>query len=215
VTLGAAEVFLRFLAAGALGAGVGFERELHGHEAGTRTHLLLALGACMFTVVGAYGFHGFVKHGQTVDPTRVAAQIVTGIGFLGGGAILRQGLTVRGLTTASSLWVAAAIGIACGAGWYWAAVAGAGLTFLALWPLQVIEERLVDRASQSRGLTIELERGQSIASLLVELGDLRRLGVADEADRRVVTVELAGAFDHELIARLADLAYVKSVRESR
>ena len=99
-----------------LGAAIGAEREFRERQAGLRTHLVVSVGAALFTLVSAYGFAEF---GRKVDPTRIAAQIVTGIGFLGAGAIIRQGLSVRGLTTAATLWLVAAIGMAAGAG-YWA-----------------------------------------------------------------------------------------------
>src|SRR5207253_1246753 len=112
------EALLRLFLAALLGSAVGLERELRDREAGLRTHLLVSLGSALFTVVSAYGFHDFLVRGGTevrTDPTRIAAQIVTGIGFLGAGAIIRQGLSVRGLTTAATLWVVAAIGMAVGA----------------------------------------------------------------------------------------------------
>jgi putative Mg2+ transporter-C (MgtC) family protein len=97
------ELVLRIVAAGALGGVVGFERELGDQPAGFRTHILVALGACLFTLVGAYGLESFADQDARIrfDPTRVAAQVVTGIGFLGAGAIIRQGFNVRGLTTAA------------------------------------------------------------------------------------------------------------------
>jgi len=112
-TIGWPEVLLRIFVAAALGGAIGLERELRERQAGLRTHLVVSVGAALFTLVSAYGFSGF---GSRVDPTRIAAQIVTGIGFLGAGAIIRQGLSVRGLTTAASLWLVAAIGMAAGAG---------------------------------------------------------------------------------------------------
>ena len=120
------DVLLRLGLAAGLGGAVGFERELRDREAGIRTHLLVSLGSALFTIISAYGFHEFLVGGGTIvraDPTRIAAQIVTGIGFLGAGAIIRDGLSVRGLTTAATLWVVAAVGMACGAGYYWPAVA--------------------------------------------------------------------------------------------
>src|SRR3954465_14920409 len=100
---------------------LGLEREVRCHPAGSRTHALVAVGAALFTIAGAYGFTD-VPHGPNVDPARIAAQVASGIGFLGAGAILRRGLGVRGLTTATTLWLAAALGVASGAGAY-AAVA--------------------------------------------------------------------------------------------
>jgi len=128
-TLNWDESLLRLALAALLGGLIGVERELREREAGLRTHLLVSLGSALFTIVGAYGFHSFLDSGANVvraDPTRVAAQIVTGIGFLGAGAIIRQGLSVRGLTTAATLWVVAAVGLAAGAGYYSVAVITTG-----------------------------------------------------------------------------------------
>jgi putative Mg2+ transporter-C (MgtC) family protein len=105
------DLTLRLVAALVLGAVIGWERELQRMPAGFRTHALVSLGAAIFTVVSAYGLTG-----PQSDPTRIAAQIVSGVGFLGGGAILHHGGTVRGLTTAASLWAVAAVGMAAGAG---------------------------------------------------------------------------------------------------
>jgi len=116
------------LAAGlVLGAVIGFERELHRQPAGFRTHSLVALGAALFTIVSAYGFVG-----DTVDPTRIAAQIVSGIGFIGAGTILQHRGNIRGLTTAASLWSVAAIGMAAGAGLLVMAVIGTVLILVVL-----------------------------------------------------------------------------------
>ena len=120
---------MRLAAAAALGGAIGLERELREREAGFRTHMLVSVGAALFTLVSAYAWGDFAfsqASGVTFDPTRIAAQIVTGIGFIGAGAIIRQGLSVRGLTTAATLWMVAAIGMACGAGFYWAAVIADG-----------------------------------------------------------------------------------------
>src|SRR5947209_16104021 len=99
---------------------------MRAHAAGVRTHALVAVGAALFTVAGAYGFAD-VPHGSNVDPARIAAQVASGVGFLGAGAILRQGIGVRGLTTAATLWLAAALGLASGAGAYDAALLGTAI----------------------------------------------------------------------------------------
>src|SRR2546426_12116097 len=111
------EVVIRLAVAAVAGMAVGIERELREQAAGLRTHILVAVGSCLFTLVSVYGFESFAgQHTAAVDPSRVAAQIVTGIGFLGAGAIIRQGVNIRGLTTAASLWIMAAIGMAVGVG---------------------------------------------------------------------------------------------------
>ena len=129
----------RLVAAAILGAVIGIERERHDHPAGIRTHLLVSIGSAAFTVLSIYSF------GPGSDPGRVAAQIVTGIGFLGAGAILKGGGTIHGLTTAASLWVVAAVGMAAGAGAWGVAVATTVIVLVSLWPLQAIERRYFSR----------------------------------------------------------------------
>jgi putative Mg2+ transporter-C (MgtC) family protein len=118
-----------------LGAIIGFERELHRQPAGFRTHSLVSLGAALFTVVSAFGFAG-----SAVDPTRIAAQIVSGIGFIGAGTILQYRGHIRGLTTAASLWSVAAIGTAAGAGLFVVATTGTILILVILSLLDQVEE---------------------------------------------------------------------------
>src|SRR5919198_6376997 len=110
------ELVLRLALTVVLCGAIGLEREARAQVAGLRTHILVGLGAALFTLVSAYAFDAS-EPGTRIDPTRIAAQIVTGIGFLGAGTIIRQGLTVRGLTTAASLWIVAAVGMAAGAGY--------------------------------------------------------------------------------------------------
>jgi putative Mg2+ transporter-C (MgtC) family protein len=135
-TLGWGGTLARLAVATALGAAIGLERELDEKAAGLRTHMLVALGSALFTLVSAYGFSEFIGRDHTsFDPSRIAAQIVTGIGFLGAGVIFRSGFTVRGLTTAASLWLVAAIGMAAGAGYWQGAVLATGIGIAALRPL--------------------------------------------------------------------------------
>lgn len=120
-----------------LGGIIGLERGIQGRAAGLRTHLFVSLGSCVFTVLSAYIAE---KYGKIADPTRIAAQIVTGIGFLGAGAIIKEGFSIRGLTTAASLWVTAAIGMACGAGNYFLAVITTIIAILVLFGFTFIEK---------------------------------------------------------------------------
>ena len=136
-------IFIQLLLSVFLGALVGLERELQGKSAGLRTYALVSLGACLFTVVPLYGFKGFLDV-SALDPSRVAAQVVVGIGFLGGGIIFLKGDIVYGLTTAAGLWISAALGVAVGAGLYWAAIFA---TFIALVILTILKatERYIHR----------------------------------------------------------------------
>src|SRR3954471_14090623 len=135
------EIAARLVLAAVLGALIGLEREMHAHPAGMRTHLLVSVGAALFTVLSIYGFTSG-SGGDNVDPTRIAAQIVTGIGCLGAGAIIQYGTSIRGLTTAGSLWATAAIGMAAGAGLWLIAIAGWAVVLFSLWPLNWILARL-------------------------------------------------------------------------
>ena len=140
-----ADAVLRLAAAAAVGGALGLERELNAQPAGFRTHLLVSLGAALFTVAGA--------DLADADPARVAAQVVTGIGFLGAGAILRDQGSVKGLTTAASLWVTAAAGLACGLGQLVLAAAATGIALVALVGLKQLERNVFP---QRRGKRVEL-----------------------------------------------------------
>src|SRR3954452_24568176 len=139
--LDAAEAFLRIGAAGGCGALIGVERESRNQLAGIRTHALVAGGAAVFTLAGAYGFSEIAR-GPNVDPMRVAAQVASGIGFIGAGAIIRDRGSVRGVTTAAALWTSAALGLAAGAGLWAVAAAGAVITLFVLVGLRPLSSRL-------------------------------------------------------------------------
>jgi putative Mg2+ transporter-C (MgtC) family protein len=219
------EELLRVVVAAALGGAVGLERELREREAGFRTHMLVSVGSALFTLVSAYGFHEFLVHGGNVvraDPTRIAAQIVTGIGFLGAGAIIRQGFSVRGLTTAATLWVVAAIGMASGAGYYSAAVITTALVLFSLWPLRIFAFRVMQRVRpETDRLLAQLPAGESPALLIERLeelgGRLQSLEIGHEADRRTVLMDVKlppRADAPGIVARLSELEPVLEVRWS-
>jgi putative Mg2+ transporter-C (MgtC) family protein len=147
-------IVTRILIAAALGAVIGVERELRDQPAGLRTHLLVAVGSCLFALVGAVGFQFFAPGDSTAiraDVTRVASQIVVGIGFLGGGTILRSGQTIRGLTTAASLWVTAAIGLAVAVGFYVGAVTTAAVVIVALAGFKPLEKKMTSFRTRGGG----------------------------------------------------------------
>jgi putative Mg2+ transporter-C (MgtC) family protein len=216
------EVLGRVALAAVLGAVLGLERELRDREAGLRTHLLVSVGSALFTIVSAYGFRDFLTSGASVvraDPTRIAAQIVTGIGFLGAGAIIRQGLAIRGLTTAATLWVVAAIGLAAGAGYYSAAVISTGVALVALWPLRALAYRVVHRYRGESGLLlVQVPVGHSPAGVIdaVETdARIETIEIRQEGDRRTLelTVDLPRT-EHaqRLVSRIADVDQVLEVR---
>jgi putative Mg2+ transporter-C (MgtC) family protein len=217
------EALLRLILAAVLGGAVGIERELREREAGLRTHMMVSVGSALFTLASAYGFRDFFVNGGSIvraDPTRIAAQIVSGIGFLGAGAIIRQGLSIRGLTTAATLWVVAAIGLACGAGYYDAAAMTTVVVLVSLWPLRILAYRILRRVvPEEERLLVALPAGTSPGPLITEIEAagalIEAIQITQEGDRRHVELDVAFPPEEDrakLVARLADVADVLDVR---
>ena len=147
------DLFMRIFSAIALGFILGIEREITNKYAGLRTHILVCLGACVFTILSIYGFPAMIyedipnyRPTGIRDTARVAAQVVTGIGFIGAGTVLRNGPTVFGLTTAATLFVAASIGMACGAGMYGIAVSASVLSVAILTLIRIFERKVLNKS---------------------------------------------------------------------
>jgi putative Mg2+ transporter-C (MgtC) family protein len=210
------ELGLRLVVASVLGALIGFEREVHGHSAGMRTHLLVALGSAMFTVLSIYGF-GPGSMTNPVDPSRVAAQIVAGIGFLGAGAIIKDGLSVRGLTTAASMWATAAIGLSSGSGELLLAAIGAGIVVFSLWPLNRIAERFHGMEKQLVRLRLTLDALDSLAEITRQL-TLNRLEIIGVQTERLprgsyeLNVDLRVRASSNLVAGLEAVNRIEGVQ---
>ncbi|MDR3428748.1 MgtC/SapB family protein [Silvimonas sp.] len=154
------DILVRLLAAAVLGGAIGFERERLSWSAGLRTHMLVCVGAALFMIVSAFGFSDVLQDAHTVlDPSRVAAQVVSGIGFLGAGSILMRGEVVKGLTTAASLWSVAAVGLACGGGLYFAAISAAIIILVILAGIKPLE-RMYREKAQRRELRIIASHAQ-------------------------------------------------------
>lgn len=191
------EIVGRLVLAAGLGGLIGLERETLNRPAGLRTHLLVSMGSALVIVVSMYGFLDVKNRvpGTTYDAARVAAQVVSGIGFLGAGTILREGATVRGLTTAASLWTVAGIGLAAGTGMYVPATAAAVLVYLALKYLVRIERRWLGVQRDIISLHI-LDQPGMIAGVAGVLGrhrvDIRRIDIdSDPAEAGQASLELS------------------------
>lgn len=163
------ELMARLVLSVILGGLVGLEREMHGRPAGFRTHILVCLGSALVMVVSFYPFEAFMRRGFDLDPTRIAAQVVSGIGFLGAGTILREGASIRGLTTAASLWVVAGIGLATGAGYYVGALLTTALVVLSLFWLNRFEKRFV-RSRHATVVVRIVDRPGQLAAVAAVLG---------------------------------------------
>jgi len=152
------EIAIRLALAAAFGAAIGLERERKEWAAGLRTHMLVCMGSCLIMMVSSFGFSDILGHENVeLDPSRIAAQVVSGIGFLGAGTIMfLKPATVLGLTTAAGLWTVAAIGLATGGGMYYAASIATGFAIIILWALQPLQKR-VSRKYQQRSLSVTIK----------------------------------------------------------
>lgn len=158
---------IRLLLATIFGALIGLEREYHAKEAGVRTHLLVALGSCLFMILSIYGFDAFLDHDNvSFDPSRIASQVVTGIGFIGAGTIILHKQAVRGLTTAAGVWVTAAIGLACGNGMY---ILAGVTTVTVLTSLGLINLYLPSLSQRERQITFLAEDYNVLTDILENL----------------------------------------------
>jgi putative Mg2+ transporter-C (MgtC) family protein len=217
------ELSLRLLLAALLGSVIGFERERLLWAAGLRTHMLVCVGSCLFMVVSAYGFKDVIGRDVVLDPSRIAAGVVSGVGFLGAGSIILRNEVVKGLTTAASLWAVAAVGLAVGGGLYLAAVAAVLIILVILAGVKPLEERFRNGRAPVE-LLVEAERGvMSFRYLEQVLGwraaRVRQLVVKSsdhgDTDEVTITVGAQPAKDtDEMIRLLAGLPAVTAVSKA-
>lgn len=194
------EFVVRLAIAAVLGSLIGLDRERLQWAAGLRTHMLVCVGACLAMIVSAYGFSDvLVSQKVVLDPSRVAAQVVSGVGFLGAGSIILRNEVVKGLTTAASLWTVAGVGLAVGCGLYTPAVAGTVIVLVILAGLKPIEERFKPRR-HSAEISLSAPRGLMSVGLLEEALGRHAASVTqlivrpgDAADRDEVSITLGRA----------------------
>ncbi len=215
----------RVLLATGLGAVIGYERDRHRKHVGLRTHSIVAMASATFMIVSAhFAFYQGYTEGSIVevDGSRIAASVVSGIGFLAGGAILRTGLTVQGLTTAAGLWLVSAIGLASGGGMYWEAVAVTALGTLALTVLRRFEDK-DDSLPQHRRITLVVSRDSEIVehvqAAVSELGgvvcDIEYAARMGDKQRTELHFNVRLPEDtrlESLIRKLKDLQTVRRIR---
>ncbi|WP_375508923.1 MgtC/SapB family protein [uncultured Caballeronia sp.] len=218
------ELISRLLFAAVLGGAIGFERERFAFAAGLRTHMLVCVASSLVMVVSAFGFEDTRSMPNVaLDPSRVAAQVVSGIGFLGAGAILLRGEMVRGLTTAASVWAVAGIGLAAGGGLYVLAVAATAIILATLTLVKPMSRQVRTKGKLRRALRLRVDRGAITLPVLCRLlgedgARLKNMSVQtdDDQQRDVVTISLARmSADEFLIYRnmLSELIGVLEVEE--
>lgn len=221
--IGNIELLSRLVLAALLGSVIGFERERLNWAAGLRTHMLVCVGSSLIMLVSAFGFADVLGEKNVVlDPSRVAAQVVSGIGFLGAGSILLRGEIVRGLTTAASLWSVAGIGLAVGGGMYTAAIGATIIILIILVGVKPLERRFIS-VKQQRNITLLVERGSvSLDSVHNALGTgsvrVKQFIVQqseDDPELDEVQIGLSRATASEFATISARLAAMSGVRECR
>lgn len=187
------QIVTRLISAFILGGLIGMERELHGRAAGLRTHILVCLGSALIMLTSMYIFHLY-EGVSTVDPARIAAGVITGIGFLGAGTIMRFKASVRGLTTAASLWAVAGIGLAIGSGFYTGGFITAALVLFVLFFLTKLEHALVKKdwykilLVETKG---DAQQLKDIRSVLCEYkAEIRDFEIKKKPDSSNVLMEL-------------------------
>ena len=162
------EMIFRLFLAIILSGLIGFERELHGRPAGLRTHVLVSLGAALVMLISVDGFNG------AGDPARLAAQVVSGIGFLGAGAILRDGGDIKGITTAATLWICGMIGLACGNGYYLGAVITTIFVSIFILILRPIESKI---NSKNRNIILTVDSNKVVMATIVKIFDEEKVAI--------------------------------------
>ena len=208
------EMLVRLALAALLGGIVGMERGSGDRPAGFRTHILVCAGSALLMLVSMYGFDGFdkvpYKYPDHRDSARIAAQVVSGIGFLGAGTILHEGITIRGLTTAASLWMISAIGLATGAGMYFISIASTLITFITLTTFHTIEKRYAANNSKSDRKYLRVTAADNpgtipnITSFLESNGiKVKTINVSNRPLKKQVELEL-----YLKINRETDLGYI-------
>ena len=219
--VGWGDIVVRFVIAVALVGAVGVEREIAGQPAGLRTHITVGLGAALFGLISVHGFDAYVAGRNTnnyqIDVSRVASQVVVGIGFLGAGAILKEGASIRGLTTAASLWASAAIGLACGLGSFFAAVATTVALLLSLIFLRAPRGWVRRRLARSlQTVVIHIRHGSNpseVVSALHEIDgcDVKSLSIRRDDEGLTLEADLKAGPECDLDTSLGDIAARKDV----
>jgi putative Mg2+ transporter-C (MgtC) family protein len=215
------ELVLRLVVAAVLGGLVGLERERLEWAAGMRTHALVSLGSALFMVVSIFGFSDILNEQHVIlDPSRVAAQVASGIGFIGAGTIIFRREIIKGLTTAASIWAVAAVGLAVGGGMFLAAISATLLALALLVLARPVKQRLFPKRKEARRVRLVLRRDTSLAELRSEIEasevPLERIVVrpgssAGEDDAELVLGK--GSQEEELLSLVEGLRRVSGVRE--
>ncbi len=210
------EMALRLLLSAILGGFIGYEREAHHKSAGLRTYILVSIGSCLIMIL-SIKIYASVQGFTNADPTRLAAQVVSGIGFLGAGSIIKDGPTVKGLTTAASLWVVSGVGLAVGSGYYMGAFMTTGLVFLTLAILSRIEDK--DYKTLVSFLVTTIDRPGQIGKIGVYLGTqdihIRDIKIVEKNDMLEIVLRVhmpADVNENQVATDILSIEGIRSVK---
>jgi len=215
------EIIIRIILSGILGGLIGLERESLNKSAGFRTHILVCVGSTLIMIV-SQDIYNVYRNNATMDPARIAAQVVSGIGFLGAGTIMREGVTVKGLTTAATLWVVAGVGLAIGAGSYFAALVTTGVVFLTLIYLGKVEKLMTGMAHIAVLLVTAENRPGQLGKVAAFLGEykilihniqMRQLIGKDKVMFEIDIKTPSGLEMNQILMELADIPGVHQVEQ--
>ncbi|MGE5614961.1 MAG: MgtC/SapB family protein [Bacillota bacterium] len=204
-----ANITLRLILAGLLGGIIGYEREHTNRPAGFRTHILVCVGAALVMVTSEYLF---AKYNGSIDPARLGAQVVSGIGFLGAGTILRDGVNVRGLTTAASLWAVSCVGIAVGTGFYGGAAAATVIVFLTLIILKKAELRFAKK-KRYRAFIVETDDVPGRVGSVISLLEQHNVKISDIQINRNKENTIVIRFKSRLPGSTPDMQVIGNIQE--
>jgi putative Mg2+ transporter-C (MgtC) family protein len=214
-------VLIRLIAAMAAGFFVGVEREQHYQPAGIRTHMVLSMGAALVMLISIYIPEAFMKGSPGADPGRISAQVISGIGFLGAGAIFRYGFNVRGLTTAASIWTTSAIGLAFGAGFYFLGLVATVLLIIILRVFDLLESKLFERKDM-RVLTVVIHSDGLTAKRVIETVKEfsivpKHVSITEDVDGKTTEIAINCRLDEDfsirsLFEKIKSLGHIKTLR---
>ncbi len=200
---------------------IGLDRERHSQPAGLRTHMVICLGACLMMILSIHIPTEYIKKGFGTDPTRLAAQVISGIGFLGAGAIFRFGINVKGLTTAASIWTTSGIGLAFGSGYYFLGTVCTVFLIVILYVFDKLEDHIIERRNW-RVITVDFDSkhlsGSDIFSIIRDFGiAVKQPSIIENLEKNSTEVVISCRIDEafqvrELFNRIKSLGNIKTVK---
>ena len=212
------DIIIRLLLGALLGGIIGFERQTHGRPAGFRTHLLVSVASTLLMIISEYYYHLSIQDPSyiRIDPARLAAGAITGVGFLGAGVIVKTGVNIQGLTTAACLWIVSAIGLSIGSGLYVAGILSFVITFLTLWTLRMVERKMTITSYKFMTVVMEGQGDEDAIASAIRKCNASFKGIDYEIDieKGETVFHITVSFTDDTAARriLTEVSGIKAVK---